>query len=483
MEELTKHCPYCDEVIRANAVKCKHCASMLTDLPPVAGTDPRSTVKLALAGRYDVQSEIGSGGNATVYQAVQVSLQRTVALKVLLPQLTSDKEYLERFHHEARAIAQLQHPNIVTIHDEGAERGVHFMAMEFLEGVDLHRLIAEQTRLSWIEAIDILSQVASALDYAHQRGLIHRDVKSGNIIITNPGRAVLTDFGLAYSRTAENLTQCGVIMGTPEFMSPEQADGKPVDTRTDIYSLGVVLYHMLTGTYPHRGDSPLATIYKIVHEPYTPVSELVDLPPWVEELADRCLAKNPADRFQRASQILQACAENGVAPAGSLDTAPRTIQIDPEQLRDLERYNEPAPRTPARAVARTRPPGRLNPRRAAVLVGLITMGLIVLGYVLLEYPSRMRAAATPKVTVRNESTVPPPTAMQFYTRVTVPDLYGLTALEAREMLSRRGLALGAVLKGTAAPDYLDRVFKQIPEPGAEVDPGKPVTVHIGVLGE
>ena len=194
---------------------------------------------------------------ATVYKAIQKNLNRLVALKVVHPNLVHDTEFLNRFHREAQMAASLNHPNIVMIYDVGAINGVHFISMEYLEGEDLQTLIRRSGKISVDDTIHIIAPIAEALDYAHQMGLIHRDVKSANIMITKTRRAVLTDFGIAHPVSGTRLTLAGTIIGTPEYMSPEQAEGKQIDGRSDIFSLGIVMFECLTGTVPFKGDSPL----------------------------------------------------------------------------------------------------------------------------------------------------------------------------------------------------------------------------------
>ena len=178
----TRNCPYCDELISINAIKCKHCASMLSNSSTPSGSlDPFTFTKMSLAARYDILSEIGRGGMATVYRAVQKNLQRTVALKVIHQNLIHDQEFLARFHSEARLRgASLNHPNIVSIYDEGIENGVHYIAMEYLDGEDLHKKIKTRGKISIDQTVQVISSIAEALDYIHKRGLIHRDIKTSN---------------------------------------------------------------------------------------------------------------------------------------------------------------------------------------------------------------------------------------------------------------------------------------------------------------
>jgi len=312
MSEANKRCPYCHEEILAAARKCKHCGEWLEDPPTTsAGTgafsNPETIVRDAMASQYDIEKELGRGGMAIVYKAVQESLGRPVALKVLPQGLTHDQKLLERFHREARSAAMLNHPHIVTIFDEGEMNGVHYMAMEYLTGRDLHEIIQEGGPLPPDEAVALIAPVAEALGYAHTKDTVHRDVKSSNVMVTDVGRPVLMDFGIAYASSESRLTQTGTVLGTPEYMSPEQARGNDVDPRSDLYSLGVVLYEALTGTLPHTGGHPMSVVYKVLHESYTPPSaHNSSVPHWLEQIIAKLLMKDADDRYQSGQALADA---------------------------------------------------------------------------------------------------------------------------------------------------------------------------------
>ena len=292
------------------ARKCKHCGEWLED-PPSTQTgsfsNPETIVRDALAEHYEIQKELGRGGMAIVYKAVQQSLGRPVALKVLPQGLTHDRKLLERFHREARSAALLNHPHIVTIFDEGELNGVHYMAMEYLTGRDLHDMVQENGSVSAEEAVSLVAPVAEALGYAHENDTVHRDVKSSNVMVTDVGRPVLMDFGIAYASSESRLTQTGTVLGTPEYMSPEQARGNEVDSRSDLYSLGVVLYETLTTKLPHTGGHPMSVVYKVLHESYKPLRHVDEtIPEWMEQIVARLLMKDPNDRFQTGKEVADA---------------------------------------------------------------------------------------------------------------------------------------------------------------------------------
>ncbi|HKL89076.1 MAG TPA: protein kinase, partial [Salinibacter sp.] len=314
MSEATKRCPYCHEEILEAARKCKHCGEWLEDPPETSSTgtgtlssNPETLVRDAMAAEYDIEKELGRGGMAIVYKAVQENLGREVALKVLPQGMTHDRKMLERFHREAQSAAQLNHPHIVTIFDEGEMNGVHYMAMEYLEGRDLHEIVQEKGPVPPKQAVSLIAPMAEALGYAHNEGTVHRDVKSSNVMVTDVGRPVLMDFGIAYAGSDARLTQTGTVLGTPEYMSPEQARGNDVDARGDLYSLGVVLYEALTGKLPHTGGHPMSVVYKVLHESYTPPRQIrSEIPEWLEQIVAKLLKKEPEDRYQTGKDVAEA---------------------------------------------------------------------------------------------------------------------------------------------------------------------------------
>jgi serine/threonine protein kinase len=282
----------------------------------------------ATLGPYRITREIGRGGMAIVYEAYQASLNRTVAIKVLPQQFTFDREFVARFQREARSAARLSHPNIVPIYDVGQQDGWHYIVMRFLAGEPLSALASRQGRMPLDRAIHIIEQIASALDYAHAQGIIHRDIKPGNIIVGRDDSAVLTDFGIAKAAESTALTRTGALVGTPEYMSPEQARGAAVGPASDLYSLAVVLYQMLTGHVPFEADSTPAILYKQMHDPPVPArAYLPGLPAAVEAALARALAKDPAARYRSAGEFAAALRAANSARSPAAQTEPATVLL------------------------------------------------------------------------------------------------------------------------------------------------------------
>jgi predicted Ser/Thr protein kinase len=258
-------------------------------------------------GNYKIIGKLGQGGMATVYKAHELSLNRMVALKVLSPQLSEDKAYIKRFSREAQAAAQLNHPNIVQIYAIGEEQGVHYFAMEYIKGKSLADIRQEEGVLKPEDAVPIIRQVAEALAEAHKAGLVHRDIKPSNIMIDAAGRPKVTDFGIAYVSYANTkLTRDGSIIGTPEYLSPEQCEGKTVDQRSDIYSLGVTLYELLSGKTPYEADTPVSMLMKIVKGEFPPLREVnPNVPESLQVIVDKMMLKDVRQRYQRMEEVIK----------------------------------------------------------------------------------------------------------------------------------------------------------------------------------
>jgi serine/threonine protein kinase len=265
-----------------------------------------------LSDRYELEELVGTGGMSSVYRAHDRLLDRKVALKILHQQYGDDPEYVERFRREARSVASLSHPNVVTVIDRGEHDGRQFIVFEYVDGENLKRLIQREGPLPVDQAIGLALQIARGLSFAHQQGLVHRDVKPQNVLLNGNGQAKVTDFGIARSLDVQHgMTQTGTVLGTSDYIAPEQAQGQPVDEQTDIYSLGVVLYEMLTNDVPFEGENFVAVAMQHISEPVPHVRALrPDAPLRLDAVVQRAMAKESADRFPSMAafcQELEAC--------------------------------------------------------------------------------------------------------------------------------------------------------------------------------
>ncbi|HEY6140534.1 MAG TPA: protein kinase [Thermoanaerobaculia bacterium] len=313
-------------------------------------------------GRYEVVRELGKGAMGIVYLAKDPLIGRLVALKTIRAAAHADddetKEFQQRFIREAQAAGILNHPSIVTVHDIGMDEPTNtsFIAMEYVEGSNLKEVLAQGRPLPFDQIGDIVCQVADALDFAHAKGIVHRDVKPANIILVEGNRAKITDFGIAKIATGGNLTTTGQFLGTPNYMAPEQIKGAPVDGRTDIFSLGICLYECLTRRKPFGGDSLTAISYKIVHEPFPPLHEInPQIPEGYEEVVAHCLAKDPAKRYQRGRELANAlrAVVRGERPSRISDSffADTMVTHDRERLPTVDMPFPEAEEAPPAAVS------------------------------------------------------------------------------------------------------------------------------------
>ena len=328
-------CPQCRSEVSEESQFCSKCGTRVSSAGSGASaTRTIRTTKLdtlvgtALAGKYQIEGEIGRGGMGIVCRAQDLKLKRPVALKFLPPDFAADPETRERFVIEAQAAAALSHPNICTIYEVGEADELSYIAMEFVEGQSLRQRI-KQGALKSEDATDMAVQVASGLSEAHRKGIIHRDIKSANIMVTPKGQAKVMDFGLAKLRGGTSITKTQTTLGTVAYMSPEQARAKTVDHRTDIWSLGVVLYEMLCGRLPFRGDHDQAVIHSILHEEPAPMKkERSGLAPGFENIVGQALAKKPDDRYQTMDEFredLESVAEGLKPLRAKRRRAPRRI--------------------------------------------------------------------------------------------------------------------------------------------------------------
>jgi eukaryotic-like serine/threonine-protein kinase len=331
-----------------------------------------------IAGRYELEELVGHGGMSSVYKARDSLLERNVALKVLHEQYNADEDFVERFKREARSVAQLQHPNIVTVIDRGAADGRQYIVFEYIDGENLKELLGRKGRLDVREALEIAVEVARGLAFAHGQGLVHRDVKPQNVLLNGDGRAKVTDFGIARSVDVEGMTETGTILGTSNYIAPEQASGQPVDAQTDVYALGVVLYELLAGEVPFPGENFVAVAMKHVHEPPPNLLDLrADTPLRVAAAVDRALEKDPDQRFPSMDALaaeLEACLA--------------------ELERDADNHDDRTMVIPARQ--RRRPPKAASRLPLAIgLLALLVLAAIVVGLLMIAGGGDGKSSAEP----------------------------------------------------------------------------------------
>lgn len=404
---------------------------------------------LIFGRRYRATEKIGSGGMADVYKAVDEVLGRTVAVKVLHPRYASEPNFVARFRQEAQAAANLSHPNIVNMYDWGRDGETYYIVMEYVNGTDLKSLVAQRGPLDPLKAAEYAAQVCAALSVAHGYDVIHRDIKPHNIVITPDGTVKVMDFGIARAGNS-TMTQTGSVLGTAQYISPEQAQGKPLGAASDLYSLGVTLYELVTGRVPFDGDTPVATALAQVNEEPVPPRQLRgSIPPALEAVILRAMRKNPAERYVSAAEMredLKRVASGQPAVGGAYGAADDHTSVLPAVERTAAR---PATAPQIRAIPqrRTSPWVWVAVAAAVVLLGLgIAWGMGAIGS----------------------------------SGVVVPALSGLTEEQARAELEAAGLTVGEVVTENSDTVALGLIIRQDPEAGDRVEPETAVNIVVSV---
>ncbi|MBW2644790.1 MAG: protein kinase, partial [Deltaproteobacteria bacterium] len=307
---MTIKCPKCRHENPDDTLFCGKCATPLSSSQSDEATKTIETSReemtrgTKLADRYEIIEELGKGGMGRVYRVEDTKLHQEIALKLIKPEVASDAKTIERFQNELKTARMIAHKNVCRMFDLGESDGVHFITMEFIKGEDLKSLTRKMGRLSPGQAITIAEQVCEGLSEAHRLGFVHRDLKPGNIMIDGAGNAHIMDFGIARSLEAKGITGAGVIIGTPEYMAPEQVEGKETDQRSDLYSLGVTLYEMLTGRVPFEGDTPFVIGVKHKSEvPRSPQEFNAEIPDDLNQIILKCLEKDKEKRYQSAEDV------------------------------------------------------------------------------------------------------------------------------------------------------------------------------------
>jgi serine/threonine protein kinase len=423
--------------------------------------------------RYEIGKRIGRGGMAEIFQARDILLDRPVAMKVLFPEFATDPAFVERFRREAQAAANLNHPNIVAVYDWGKVNNTYYIAMEYVNGRTLADILKQSGTLTPMQVCDVMSEVASALISAHQNGVVHRDIKPGNILVSTTGQVKVADFGIARALGAgveQGLTQTGAVMGTATYFSPEQAQGVATDQRSDIYSLGVVMYEMLSGVAPFTGENAVAIAYKQVHEHAMPLNQrLATIPSEVAAIVAKCMEKSPGDRYSSAEEVrdeLRRFVEGMPVLALSQNKdSERPTQLLPQTdinattvISAQDAATELLPKISTTATKQTNYPpyDDKSPQRTAVFVfGALFAAIILLAGGLFLYQTLTRNSANASITV--------------------PDVRNLTVKQASEQLLASGFT---PIPYAATKDGVgnDIVYEQDPPPSVLARSGDQVTI-------
>jgi eukaryotic-like serine/threonine-protein kinase len=401
--------------------------------------------------RYRILHRIGSGGMADVYCAEDTHLGRQVALKVLHRRFAQDQEFVERFRREASAAAGLQHPNVVGVYDRGRHDGTYYIAMEHLRGRTLKEIVNSEAPLPQERVVDLGVQILHAAGFAHRHGVIHRDFKPHNVILDDDGTAKVTDFGIARAGASE-MTETGSIMGTAQYLSPEQAQGHAVTATSDLYSIGVMLYELLAGRLPFEGDSAVSVALKHLSEPPPPISQFrPDVHPALESVVMAALAKDPAQRWQSADDFAAALQAAGVQLAEGTPVGHDTAAFAPVPV------PVPADVGDGGAPPVTPPPGEEPGERRGRRWPWFTIGLLALALAaFLIYLAVTGLTATEKSEV--------------------PRVVGRPLIQARAVLERAGFEVEETRVESEAP--FDQVIDQDPDPGEEAEDGSTILLEV-----
>jgi len=404
-----------------------------------------------LGNRYELLEQLGGGGMAIVYKGRDTLLNRLVTVKILRPEFTCDEDFVKRFRREAQAIASLSHPNIVSIYDVGQEGEVHYLVMEYIEGDNLKNMVRGQGALRADRAVEIARQISEALQHAHENNIVHRDVKPQNILMTKGERAKLTDFGIAREATTATLTQTDTIVGSVHYLSPEQARGETAGPRSDIYSLGIVLYEMVTGQLPFQGETPIGVALKHIQEsPPLPSSLNPAVPTGLERVIARAMAKIPADRYETARDMAADLEKITVGVAGE---PRRDVPVDEFATRVIPTVRPQQESLPSGSGSRAQA-GR---RPAWFWVFLIVFGLVIAGAVGSWYYLN----------------VP---------EVKMPDVIGETQEDAEGMLRLQGIKQNHIQVNKSAHPSVPQglVISQDPEPETKIKVTRTVTLSVSL---
>lgn len=410
-----------------------------------------------LGGRYELLEKIGGGGMAIVYKAKCHLLNRYVAVKILRPELVEDDEFVKRFKRESQAAASLSHPNVVNIYDVGQQKDIHYIVMEYVDGQTLKDYIREKGRLDTAEAVRICTHICYALSHAHRNDIVHRDIKPQNILISNDFNVKVTDFGIARAVNAATLTMAGSnVIGSVHYFSPEQARGGYVDKQSDIYSLGIVFYEMLTGMVPFEGESAVSVALKHIQDRITPVAELnPDIPKSVQYIIEKATQKNTSDRYKDAAEFINDLDKALIEPEGSYIKRPEVdLSQDTQMIPALSVDNKRADRK------NKRNPQSKHKKRNLLLITLSVLFLVSLVILFLAVGKGILEQNTGRKEVE------------------VPKIEGLSIEDAERRLESRKLRLYISEYRYDDKTKKDHIIYQELRPGMKVKTNSLINVYV-----
>lgn len=454
-----------------------------------------------IGNRYEVVEKVGTGGMADVYRAMDHRLNRYVAVKILKNEYSEDTKFVTKFRQEAQAVACLSHPNVVAVYDVGKEQGMHFIVMEFVEGITLKSYIEKKGKLSVREAVGIGIQIASGLEAAHNSHIIHRDIKPQNILISRDGTAKVTDFGIAKAASSNTITASA--MGSVHYISPEQARGGFSDEKSDVYSLGVTMYEMLSGTLPFTGESAVAVALAHIQEEAVPLTAMdATIPKGISDIVAKCMQKKADFRYPTSADLIADLKMFLQDPEGEYGVVKPlyentdTIFIKPTDVNRIKAASQTTTgdsgmtaAEPEDKKAGEEDSGEVDPKLEKALIGGSIVVAIIIGIVIIYVIGKVfgfwggasgstEATPTPEVTSSAASATATPEASDSAQKVTVENVAGMTTEKAKTALSQKGLSNVKVSEQQSDTVSAGKVISTDPEAGTEVEKDAEITLIV-----